>query len=78
MNQQRLELENIRVCVILPICDVGATGRANLAAKRASTGSGSGGGNGTHTKSNVNYEATIESTFFSKPLISFTINAFER
>lgn len=63
------DLEQKSVSVILPICD-------NLKTAKLRTSSGS-------LKSNVqnspiDYESSIESTCFSKPLISFTINSLKK
>lgn len=63
--EQRSELENVKVCVVLPLFD---SNRLNHS--RNSTGNGS--------NLIIDYESTFDSTCFSKPLISFTINSFER
>lgn len=70
--RQRLDLENIRVCVILPVCEWGTGGRSS---KRISSGVNS---SSSGKSGHLAYESTIDSTCFAKPLISFTLNSFEK
>lgn len=67
MNQISNDLENISITVILPICDF------NHTKTRASNG------NPKNVQNfHVDYESSIDSLCFSKPLISFTINSLKK
>ena len=62
-------IEQRSVSVILPICD-------NLKTAKLRTSSGNLKNNVQNTQ--IDYESSIESICFSKPLISFTINSLKK
>ncbi len=63
------DVEHKSVSVILPICDYPKTTKL-----RASGGNLK---NNVHNNQ-IDFESSIESTCFSKPLISFTINSLKK
>ena len=71
MSSQEIQLNKIRVAVVLPICDSSA-GQSNDS-RGQSEGVGSSIISSSDTSSQLN-----EAACFSKPLISFTLKALEK
>ena len=66
---QGVDFKNIKICVILPICEEGSNKVTN---KRTSSVSS------TYSNPIVDFDSSIDSTCFSKSFISFTIKSLEK